>query len=142
MKMKLAGSSRRRASGLTLVEVVVATGLLGTVLASILIATGRVDAQGLRARRRIEACRIADGLLEAWWSDRGEFPRNGRGTVAGEAGWTWRTRRVTNEDAGKIDASVVALEVFGPNDRDDPAVRVEVVLAKETHEEAVGTDAD
>jgi len=98
----------------TLIEAVVGTAILGTLLVGILTADSRQRRQTWRAERRIEACAIADELLEGWWPKRDKLPRASTGRVDGHKGWTWRTRTVSNRDAERMGAEVVVLEVFGP----------------------------
>ena len=88
---------------MTLIEAVVGTALLGTVLVAVLMANSRLTAQ--------------DGVS---------------GPVGGHGGWTWRTRVVESASAEKIDAEVVALEIFAPPDRSRlPLARVEILLHKD-----------
>lgn len=110
---------------------------------AILVSNARLTAQAGRAQRRIEACRIADELLEKWWPQRDRLPRDEGGRVSRRKGWTWRTRRVENEAAEAMDAQVIALEVFGPNDRlEAPATRVEILLPRRDYEIGQGADID
>ena len=133
--------SRRSRRGTTLVEAVAGTALLGSLLVSILIGASRLQAQAARAERRIEACRVADGLLKGWWAKRDEFPREARGTVPGHNGWRWRTRGSENESARALGGEIVALEIFAPEASSDrAATRIEVFLP-EGDDERAGPDA-
>lgn len=133
---------RQSRRGMTLVEAVAGTAILGSLLVSILIGASRFQVQAGRAERRLEACGVADGLLEAWWANIGGFPRTGRGSVAGRDGWSWRTTLVENAGARALGGEVVALEVFGPGGRtDEPAVRVELFLPEKKDETQTGSDA-
>ena len=116
---------------MTLVEVLVGLAIMGSLVVALLVATSRLKAQDACAEYRLEACRVADGLLSGWWARKEEFPRTGSGIVEGGS-WSWRTRLVPNRAAKEIGAQVVALEVFpGRSDGGDPVVRVEVVLPDE-----------
>ena len=150
--MKRSGTYWRRsakACGATLVEAVVGTALLGTLLVSMLLAGGRIEAQSARASRRIAACRTADRLLESWWSDRTKFPRDDSGDVQGGEGLRWRTHRIENESAEEWGAEVVALEIVSANaggEEEEILATVEVMLPVENleneDEKADGNDAD
>jgi type II secretory pathway pseudopilin PulG len=123
-------SSRRSAAGLTLVEVLAAIMLMGTVLVSVLIASGRQRAQAAGAERRMEACRVADDLLDRWWSDPEGMPPTGQGPVPGRDGWRWRTQATTDEGARILGARVVALEIT-ESGHATALVRVEVLRLTE-----------
>ena len=121
--------SRRSMAGVTLVEAVAGTAVLGSLLVSILIGAVRLQGQAGRAERRLEACRVADQLLEAWWRVPEEFPRRDEGEVSEGDGWLWRTEVVPGDADRSLRGEVVALEVFAAGGRDgDPAARVEVFL--------------
>lgn len=127
----------------------VGTALLGTLLVSMLIAGGRIEAQSARASRRIAACRTADRLLESWWSNRAEFPRDDSGDVQGGEGLRWRMRRIENESAGEWGAEIVALEIVSANaggEGEEVLATVEVMLPVENleneDEKSDGNDAD
>jgi hypothetical protein len=135
-------SWRRSTRGVTLVEAVLGTAILGSLLVSLLMAASRLHVQAARAEARIAACRIADGLLETWWPKPDAFPRRGQGAVAGLAGWSWRTQVVENGAARAVKAEAIALEIFAPGGgRDVPAVRVEVFVPEKTDAGEAGTDA-
>ena len=124
-------SSRRSQAGLTLVEVLAAVMLLGTVLVSGLMASARQRGQAADAERRLEACRIADELLAQWWSDPEGMPAADQGIVPGRGGWRWRTEVVRNGEAQVLNAQVVALTVFGGDVEAPPLVRIEVLRPRE-----------
>lgn len=129
---------RRARRGLTLIEAVLGTAIMGTLLVAVLMGASRLQAQAARAGERAAACRIADGLLEAWWAKPEEFPRSAGGAVRPYEGWSWRTRVVENAQARGMKTEVVALEVFAPGaKRGEAAVRVEVLLAEEPRDEGV-----
>jgi len=136
---------RPRKPGVTLVEAHLGTALLGSLLVSILVGVAGLQAQAVRAERRIEACRIADRLLASWWTRREQFPRRDEGRLETPAGWRWRTRVVPDASARALGGEVVALELFPPprqGGRDpDPAVRVELVLPEKTDEPTTRPDA-
>lgn len=66
--------------GMTLVEVIVATALLGTLLAGIVLAQARLRHQSAAAGRTLIAARWADALLTAWWPD--HIPQDAAGSVS------------------------------------------------------------
>ncbi len=135
---------KRSAAALTLVEAVAGTAILGTLLVSMLMASGRMEVQSSRASRRIEACKIADSLLESWWdakvtgsgNDNGKkFQRAGGGDVPGREGWKWRTSVVPNTSAEEFSAEVVALEIFSSGSGEKPLVSIEVMLPADKNED-------
>ena len=131
---------RRSKRGLTLVEAALGAAILGTLLVALLAGASRMQGQSVRADRRINACRTADGLLEGWWEKPDAFPRSSSGTT--EAGWSWRTHVIENPQAAAMKGEVVAVEVFAPGqggESSSPAARVEVMLPERPREN--GTDA-
>ena len=121
--------ARRR--GLTLVEVLAGTALLGTLLVSILLADGRCRRQSKAAEDRVAACRIADELLESWWAESDHPWKAGSGKVDGHDGWRWRTRQVERELPEALDCEVLAVDVIAPGE-ERAAVTVELLVRKES----------
>ena len=111
-----------KSRGVTIVEVLGALVLLGTVLVSILTAQGQFTRQLASAERRLEAVRAADHLLILWWQDRSKLPRSGAGAVddagivkrssSASSGLTWRTTTLANHDYEKLGMEVIRLEIF------------------------------
>jgi hypothetical protein len=131
------------AGGFTLVEALAGMTILGTLLAGIIVADARLIRHSGQAGRQVEACEIADGLLETWWAKKETFPRNAAGEVQGHKGWRWRTRPVNKKVAEALAAEIIAVEVFAPDQRDDgAAVRVEILLPRKEHETPKRTDTD
>jgi len=125
----------------TLVEAVVGTTLLATVLVSILLTAARLRRQSVKTQQTVTACRIADGLLEGWSGNNG-LPRNGSGDVREHRGWRWRTRTPESKQADEMGAAVVSLEILAPDSPDDsPAASVQVLVAgRRRHAEGNDTD--
>ena len=117
--------------------------LLGTLLVSILVASGRMRKQSHAADLRVEACRMADDLLATWWQDRKNFPRSGSGDVPERPGWRWRTRVVESREAWAVYGEVVALEILSEAQPGAaPMARVEILLPVEREDEAGGPHTD
>jgi len=113
----------------TLVEALAGTAVLGSLLVSILIGAVRLQGQAGRAERRLQACRVVDQLLEAWWRNPEEFPRRDEGSVSEGDGWRWRTQVLPSGPERVLRGEVVAVEVFAAGERDgEPAARVEVLV--------------
>ena len=135
-------SWRRSRRGITLVEAVLGTALLGSLLVAILLGAARLQVQAARAERRVTACRIADELLEGWWVKPDDFPRRGSGRVASHEGWSWRTGTRRSDEARALGGEIVSLEVWAPAAAGDavPAARVELLLPEKQDEDVGRTD--
>ncbi|MCX5647502.1 MAG: type II secretion system protein [Planctomycetota bacterium] len=134
--MRCARCWRQRGRGFTLVEAVVGTAILGSVLAAVLLASARMQVQARRAAERTEACRVADELLESWWPKRDKMPLESEERVPGRKGWTWRARTVRRETLGGLEAETIAVEVFREGQAGgEPAARVEVMLPNASADE-------
>ncbi len=136
MRSRSGKSWRWRAPGVTLVETIAGTALLGTLLVSIVVAKGRLAVQSRRSENRIRACAVLNDLLEHRWGDPNELRGNESGEAPGHKGWRWRTRILANEDALAVHAKVVAVEVFAP-DQDDslPSASIEILLPEKRPKE-------
>ena len=120
----------RSSRAITLVEVLAGTALLGTLLVASLVAGARMKAQNRQARDAMEGCKVAQDLLQTFWSKRDQFPRQGEGEVKDHAPLRWRTKVVENIEADKMGGQVVQLDVFLPDHEQSPAATVQVVLEK------------
>ena len=76
--------------GFTLLEVVAALILMGSVLAGSILAFSRHRKQLANAEKRIEATMIADQLLQQLSSQPGGIPTNARGTIPQHPRWIWQ----------------------------------------------------
>ena len=126
----------RAARGLTLIEAALGAALLGTLLTAVVMTNARMTAQTRSAVLRLEACRIAEGLLQSWYSQEAGVPRDGMGDVTDHPGWRWRTRIAENETAAAVRAEAIQLQVFAPGVKEDgsPVVEVELLVAGGNHE--------
>src|SRR5436309_3173648 len=105
--------TKRRA--VTLVEVLAGLLLLGTVLASALIARGRFLRQWAEADQRLAASRAADAMLATWLgAPASSLAVPAQGTVPDLHGYSWRTRWAPHtRDADALRVAVARLEIFG-----------------------------
>lgn len=85
-------------NGLTLIEVLAASVLLGTLLATAVVSASRHTQQVRRAQDRLEALEIADGLLRTWLVERQGTIEAREGLIDGHDGWRWEvTGRIEPE---------------------------------------------
>src|SRR5438874_7524978 len=114
--------------GTTLVEVIAALVILGTILAAILIARGRFVRQDVQARRKIEATRALDALVDGWMNGPASaIPAHATGTFPDNSGQTWSTHVIHDPSAEEIGARVLRVDVFDRSER-GPIVSVDLLM--------------
>jgi len=127
-----------RAAGLTLIEVVAAIAILGTILVGIVLAKSRNTRQLAEARRTAEVVRHADALLADWWADEAGVPPDAAGVIDADPTLAWRTRLVANPPIEQLGARVVRVEVIdtapvvpgtGAGEADRVMVTVDLIAA-------------
>ena len=101
---------RNRRRGMTLIEVLASLAILSTVLVGLIMAKARHTRQSKEARERIEACHIADQLLQAWWTAPEGVPEDSSGPIEGKPDWQWRTRTLQGPDLVAAPATVIHTE--------------------------------
>ncbi|MFZ5828657.1 MAG: hypothetical protein ACOY3P_01145 [Planctomycetota bacterium] len=99
--------------GLTLVEVVAALVLSGSLLAACAVAFAAHHRQMALAERRLNAVQTADAMLALWYRDPEGVPQMAEGAVAGEPALYWRTRPIALSVIEGATTEVVRFELFG-----------------------------
>lgn len=113
MKNKLNPSLNcSRARGLTLIEVVAAIAILGTLLVGVVLAKSRLTRQSGAALDTMHAVRLSDALLADWWSQPQGVPVSSAGVLSESDALRWQTRIVDNAGIATFGARVVRYEVF------------------------------
>lgn len=149
-------SRSSRANGLTLIEVVAAIAILGTVLVGVVLAKSRHARQIALTQRRFAAVRAADELIAGWWAGAPSVPIGQSGVIASDKSMAWQTLVVENEAIAQLGSRVVRVEIREADpagQRSDSAndvlLAVDLVLPEErmdaapsTDEPVVGTDAE
>jgi hypothetical protein len=112
--------------------------ILGTLLASLVVARGRYMHQWALAGRKQVAVQAADRMLAAWWAHLDKLPRNGSGDLL-SAKIHWKTQVVESAAADDLKVQIVRLEMFemGRNSRAPgidtpeakPLVQVDLVVS-------------
>ncbi len=123
MKWTICSPCSRRA-GLTLIEVIAAIAILGTVLVALVIAKSRHTRQTVRAERARVAVRAADELIANWWMDDQQVPIGKQGRFEDTPSIRWRTRLVSNQSVNQLDARVVRVEILHTDERFEPTTSV------------------
>ena len=128
MKSRYETSGTASRSGTTLVEAIVGTAMLATVLVALLLIHSRLMQQSARTQRRLEACRIAEALLGQWQGQDADPPAPGEGPVTGKVGWSWRAR-VVHEKAVLDVGQVVRVEILAEQAETlEPVLGVEILV--------------
>lgn len=96
---------------MTLIEVVAAIAILGTVLVGVVIAKSRHTRQIARAQRTHAAVRAADDLIASWWLSAEGVPIGAHGVIEADHTLAWRTRLIDNAAVLRLGAQVVRVEV-------------------------------
>jgi prepilin-type N-terminal cleavage/methylation domain-containing protein len=127
---------RHRSHGMTLIEVLVALVILGTLLVCTIIARGRYLRQSALAQRKLAAVAALDAMLCDWRL--GSEPLPDAGVVPTDRRFSWQSRIIERNDAQTIGAKVLSVQVFDltaqsadvTNDLqpDSPLVSVELLI--------------
>lgn len=122
---------------MTLIEVITALAILGTILATVVLAKAKHTRQLTLAHRQLEAVAATDQMLCVWWLDPDTIPRSGSGTVPGQSNFSWETHVEETNPIENINASIVRLEVRdkGTKGSAPPLVTLDLVLSEPTDEE-------
>ena len=107
-------SSHRKA--FSLIELIAAIAVLGTLLVGIVLAKARHTRQLARADRVHEAVLAADDLLATWWADGPGIPSNSRGPTPTDDTLQWTTRPVEHDALERLGARVIRVSIHDSSD--------------------------
>ena len=120
---------RTKRLGFTLIEVIVGLVLMGSLVASGLVALSSHQHSILLAKQKQQANIIAERLLTNWYEVQGRVPVRDQGIAATANEWIWRTQPVGLRSVFGLQTSVIRLEVLGRVGRSvDPQVLVSIEL--------------
>lgn len=131
-----------RRTGMTLIEVLAAVAVAGSLLAGITVAKARLTRQWTLAERKRHAVEVGDQLLSHWWHAADGIPREGSGRVrdlldrrgaSSIDALRWRTDIVDNAAARDANVALVRLRIRHDDqpDASRPLVDIRVVLPAE-----------
>ncbi len=113
----------------TLLEVVVGLVLMGSLVASGLIALSSHQHSLLLAKQKQRANQLADTLLTKWYEVQGSVPLREQGIVVTTQEWIWRTQPVGTRSVCGMPANVIRFEILGRSGLDsEPIVLVTIEL--------------
>jgi prepilin-type N-terminal cleavage/methylation domain-containing protein len=103
----------RHRKAFTLLEVIVGLVLMGSLVASALVALSSQRHSMRLAKTKREANQIAEKLLTNWFEVLGSIPTREQGTVEQSQVWVWRTYPIGLRKVCGFEANVIRLEVLG-----------------------------
>lgn len=101
-----------RRAGLTLIEVLAASVLLGSLLATAVVSASRHTQQVRGAQDRLNALEVADELLHSWLVDGQGNIESNEGPVPDHDGWTWRVYGRTEPELEPLGFHVGVLQII------------------------------
>ncbi len=123
----------RRRTGFTLLEVVVGLMLMGSLVASALVALASHQHALLLAQRKQAALQVAQNLLSGWYDLRGNVPTRDQGALVIDRPWLWRTQKVSTRIVCGLPVHVIRLDVLGTVDeRGPPQILASIELIQRT----------
>ena len=102
----------KRRDAFTLIEVVAALVLMGSVLAGSLLAFSRHRRQLDVAEKRLEATVVADQLISELSALEDGIPNQSRGRIAGKPNWFWQTAPVGTTMIASVPMQVIRLQII------------------------------
>lgn len=122
--------SDRNRKAMTLIEVVAGIALLGTVLATTVLAQSRLLRQHQRALLKLQAVEATDRLFSQWSIEGRSIPRQSTGILIESPLVNWQTRPAADQRDGALAISVVEFTAVAASDPSDmpPLVRVELAV--------------
>ena len=121
------GSSRR---GLTLIEVIAATVLLGTMLVAAVSGFSANRRQLLRAAAKEQSLSAMDQLMAVWFAEQDWRKMPAAGRCADAPNLVWRATRLRTESLGDPwPVYTIRFEIFFESDDREPLTSLEVLAA-------------
>lgn len=123
-------STKCRARGLSLIEVMLGMAILGLFLTSIFIAQARLIRQSVIAKNKANVITAVDALLASWTLDWQNLPAEDTGTFPGHDQWQWQTHLADDPQWAELGLQKVELTVTeNANDTVEPLLKMELALA-------------
>lgn len=104
-------AARRGARAMTLVEVVAATLLVGTLVTGSLIARARYVTAMKTAQWQMTATEIARNMITTWQLENADLSAEAGGSVEGRPKWAWKRSAETKDVADGVASMIVTLEL-------------------------------
>lgn len=118
---------RRLRRGLSLLEVIAALVLMGTIVVTTLLAFSKHRRQLALSKERLQAAEIAEELLpQLIRSERG-IVAGQRGTIAGRPDWFWQTSLVGTTVVATLPMHVIRFEIYSKRESESVLTRIEMV---------------
>jgi prepilin-type N-terminal cleavage/methylation domain-containing protein len=126
-------SSRGDRRAMTLIEVIAGIALLGTILATTVLAQARLLRQHQRALLKLQAVEAADRLLAQWSAEERTLPRQATGTLIPSPLVNWQTRPASDQADGALSISIIEFTAVAANEPTGmpPLIRVELAVPPE-----------
>ncbi|QEG02838.1 hypothetical protein Mal15_69590 [Stieleria maiorica] len=102
----------RRQRAFTLLEVIFALALMGSLLVGSILAFSRHRKQLSMADKQLEAARVADRLVHELTAQQGGLPIAARGAVVGNSGWVWQTSPLGSTSLATVPMQVVRFQMM------------------------------
>lgn len=100
-----------RRAGLTLIEVLAASVILGSLLATAVVSASRHTQQVRGAQDRLAALTVADELLHSWLVDGQGVIEKAEGVVDGHPHWRWRITSRPEAELDPLGCHVAVLQI-------------------------------
>ena len=115
--------------GLTLVEVVTALLLLGTLMVMLLMTYSKHGTRLRISSENMFLCRSVEELLATWYRQYGVLPINREGTLTiSQKDYTWRTIIKEKESNRSLQLGVLQLDVYAPEDTQKSVLTLELAI--------------
>jgi len=115
----------------TLIEIVVGLVLMGSLVASTLVALSSHQRSILLAKRKQQANQIAETLLTNWYELQADVPTRDQGLLQANGVWLWRTQPVGLQAICGLPVNIIRLEVLGQvGTKAQPQVLVAIELVQ------------
>jgi prepilin-type N-terminal cleavage/methylation domain-containing protein len=113
----------------TLLEVVVALVLMGTLVATSIVSLAAYKKQMQFSQQRVTAVRLADEILTRWYELKQGPPFLDRGVIESDGTWSWRTQPVRVQRLFGQEVTVIRFDLLSPQEQQrKPTVMVSVEL--------------
>lgn len=119
--------------GVSLIEVLAGSALVGIVLVGAVLAHVRLERQRAMLLRKEAAILAADRMLSDWWKTPDAIPRRGHGPLSND-GLSWQVETIVDPVLEQLDVTKIAYIVLDGVEFPTEIVRVEMVVPNPSEE--------